>query len=125
RPCATCSGSGTTTRNRKLEVRIPAGVDTGARVRVAGEGQPGPSGAPSGDLYIVITVTPDPTFERKGDDLVTEISVPLTTAVLGGEAPVALPDGKRLILTIPPETQNGQTFRLAGKGMPRPKGDGA
>jgi len=125
RTCATCGGSGTTTRNRKLDVRIPAGVDTGARVRVGGEGQPGAAGAPSGNLYIVITVKPDPTFERKGDDLVTELSLPLTTAVLGGEAPVILPDGKRLILTVPPETQNGQTFRLAGKGMPRPKGDGA
>jgi DnaJ-class molecular chaperone len=126
RICAKCggSGTGTSTHSRKLEVRIPAGVDTGARVRVPAEGQPGPNGAVPGDLYIVITVKSDPTFERKGDDLVTEVPVPLTTAVLGGEAPVFLPDGKRLILTIPPETQNGQTFRLAGKGMPHLRGEG-
>jgi DnaJ-class molecular chaperone len=125
RVCAVCAGTGTTTRNRRIEVKIPAGVDTGARVRVAGEGHPGTNGAPPGDLYLVVTVKPDASFERKGDDLTTEISVPLATAVLGGEAPVGLPDGKRVILTIPPETQNGQVFRLAGKGMPRAKGDGA
>jgi DnaJ-class molecular chaperone len=125
RACATCGGSGATTHTRKLDVRVPAGVDNGARVRVAGEGQPGLNGAPAGDLYIVITVKPDPVFERKGDDLLTEVAVPLAMALLGGEAPVILPDGKRLILTIPPETQNGQTFRLAGKGMPHLKGEGA
>jgi DnaJ-class molecular chaperone len=64
-------------------------------------------------------------FERKGDDLLVDVPVPLTTAMLGGEVPVPTPDGKKLLLTIPPETQNGQTFRLAGKGMPRAKGDGA
>jgi DnaJ-class molecular chaperone len=125
RPCATCGGTGTTTRIRRLEVKIPPGVDTGSRVRLAGEGQPGTGGAPAGDFYLVITVEPDPRFERKGDDLVTEIQVPLTAAVLGGEVLVPTLDGKRLRLTIPPETQNGQTFRLAGKGMPRLKGGGA
>ncbi len=124
RTCATCGGKGTTTRTRKLEVTIPAGVDTGSKVRVAGEGQPGIGGAPPGDLYLVITVRPDPNFERRGDDLQTDVQVPLTVAVLGGEVPVPTLDGKRLILTIPPETQNGQTFRLAGKGMPRAKGGG-
>jgi DnaJ-class molecular chaperone len=124
RTCATCGGRGTTTRTRKLDVRIPAGVDTGSRVRVAGEGQPGIGGAPGGDLYLVITVRPDPSFERRGDDLQTDLQVPLTVAMLGGEAPVPTLDGKRLILTIPPETQNGQVFRLAGKGMPRTRGAG-
>jgi DnaJ-class molecular chaperone len=100
-------------------------VDTGSRVRLAGEGQPGMNGGPAGDFYLTITVEPDPHFERKGDELVTEVEVPLTTAVLGGAVPVPTPDGKRLILTIPAETQNGQTFRLAGKGMPRLKGGGA
>jgi DnaJ-class molecular chaperone len=125
RVCATCGGTGTTTRTRRLEVRIPAGVETGSRVRIAGEGQPGTSGAQPGDLYILVSVKPDPAFERKGDDLTTDVSLPLTTAMLGGEAPVVLPGGKRLLLTIPPETQNGQIFRLAGKGMPRLKGDGS
>ncbi|HEV8190454.1 MAG TPA: J domain-containing protein [Ktedonobacterales bacterium] len=124
RTCATCGGKGTTTRTRKLEVNIPAGVDTGSKVRVSGEGQPGIGGAPPGDLYLVITVRPDPSFERRGDDLQTDLQVPLTVAALGGEVPVPTLDGKRLILTIPPETQNGQIFRLAGKGMPRAKGGG-
>lgn len=124
RICATCAGKGTTTRTRKLEVNIPAGVDTGSKVRLSGEGQPGIGGAPAGDLYLVITVRPDPNFERRGDDLQTDLQVPLTLAVLGGEVPVPTLDGKRLILTIPPETQNGQVFRLAGKGMPRTRGGG-
>ncbi len=118
RTCATCQGQGQTTRTKHIEVRIPPGVDNGSRVRVAGEGQPGIGGGPRGDLFLIISVRPDPRFERKGDDLTTEIPVDLTTAMLGGEAPVTTPDGKRLLLTIPPETQNGQEFRLTGKGMP-------
>ncbi len=117
--CNTCQGQGQITRTKRLEVRIPAGVDTASKVRVAGEGQPGLGGGPRGDLYLIVTVIPDPNFERKGDDLFTDIPVDLTTAMLGGEVPVTLPDKKRLLLTIPAETQNGQEFRLSGKGMPR------
>lgn len=124
RVCPVCNGTGTIPKTRRLEISIPAGVDTGSRVRLAGEGQPGIGGGPNGDLFLVITVLPDPMFERKGDDLLTDVPVPLTTAVLGGEAPVTTIDGKRLRLTIPPETQNGQTFRLGGKGMPRLRGAG-
>lgn len=124
RLCPTCNGTGTTMRTKRLEVRIPPGVDTGSRVRVAGEGQPGINGGPRGDLFLVVTVKPDALFTREGDDLVEEVSVPLTTAVLGGEVPLYLPDGKRVLLTIPPETQNGQTFLLRGKGMPRLRGGG-
>ena len=124
RVCATCGGTGTTSRTRKLEVQIPPGVDTGSRVRVAGAGQPGANGGPAGDLYLLVTMTPDPNFERKGDDLLTDAQAPLTMAVLGGEARVETLDGKRVLLTIPPETQNGQTFRLVGKGMPRRKDGG-
>ena len=116
--CATCQGQGQTTRTKRLEVRIPAGVENGSKVRVGGEGQPGIGGGPRGDLFLVISVRTDPTFERKGDDLITEVPIELTTAMLGGEAPVTLPDGKRLLLTIRPETQNGQEYRLTGKGMP-------
>src|SRR6185312_12205918 len=119
RICATCSGTGTTSRTRKLEVQIPPGVDTGSRVRVAGAGQPGSGGGSAGDLYLLVTMTPDPDFERKGDDLLTDVQAPLTLAVLGGEIRVQTLDGKRVLLTIPPETQNGQTFRLGGKGMPK------
>jgi DnaJ-class molecular chaperone len=124
RACPTCGGVGTTTRNKRIEVKIPPGVDIGSRVRVAGEGHPGVGGGPRGDLYLIVGVKPDPIFERKGDDLVVDVPVPLTTAILGGEAPVPLPDGKRVLLKIPPETQNTQTFLLRGKGMPRLRGDG-
>jgi len=116
--CPTCQGQGQTTRTKHIEVRIPPGVDNGSRVRVAGEGQPGIGGGPRGDLFLIISVRLDPSYERKGDDLIAEVPIDLTTAMLGGEAPVTLPDGKRLLLTIPPETQNGQEFRLTGKGMP-------
>lgn len=122
RVCPTCNGAGSVTRSKTLEVKIPAGVDNGSRVLVSGEGQPGTNGGPRGDLVLVIAVKPDSAFERKGDDLTVDVQVPLTAAVLGGEVPVPTPDGKRLLLTIPPETQNGQSFRLAGKGMPRMKG---
>jgi len=123
--CTVCGGSGMQERSHQIEVKIPAGVDTGSRVRIAGEGQPGTGGEPRGDLYIVVTVKPDPQFERKGDDLTVDVPVPLTTAVLGGEVPVPTLDGKRLLLTIPPETQNGKIFRLANKGMPRLRGSGS
>ncbi len=125
RPCTNCGGTGTITKARKLEVLIPAGVDNGSRVRVAGEGQIGQNGGQRGDLFLVVSIKPDSAFERKGDDLTVDVSVPLTLAVLGGETPVPTPDGKRLILTIPPETQNGQSFRLSGKGMPHLRGQGA
>src|SRR5262245_58717502 len=120
--CAVCGGTGTVLRSRRIEAKIPVGADNGTRVSIAGEGNVGTSGGPRGDLILVVSVKPDPLFERKGDDLLVEVPVPLTAAVLGGEAPVPTPEGKRLLLTIPPETQNGQTFRLTGKGMPRPSG---
>ena len=125
RVCPVCNGTGAVERSKRLEVRIPAGVETGSRVRVAGEGQPGLLGGPRGDLYLIVNVKSDPMFERKGDDLIVDVQAPLTTAILGGEVPVPTPDGKRLLLTVKPETQNGQIFRLAGKGMPHLKGEGA
>ncbi len=125
KPCATCNGQGMTQRTKKLQVKIPAGVDNGSRIRVAGEGQQGIGGGPRGDLYLVISVKPDPTFERKGDDLFVDIDVDLVSAMLGGSVPVPTPDGRRLMLTIPPETQNGRIFRLTGKGMPRLRSEGS
>lgn len=109
---------------RRLEVKIPAGVRDGSRVRVAGEGGPGIAGGPKGDLYLVISLRPDPNFERKEDDLYVEIPVPLETLVLGGEVHVPIPKGTRLVLKIPAETQNGKQFRLAGQGMPHLQGGG-
>ncbi|HVB75574.1 MAG TPA: J domain-containing protein [Ktedonobacteraceae bacterium] len=122
--CANCGGQGQLARSKRIQVKIPAGVDNGARIRVAGEGQPGMGGGPRGDLYLVISVKPDSLYERKGDDLYLDCEVELVTAMLGGEAHVALPDGRKLVLTIPQETQNGRVFRLAGKGMPRLRDEG-
>ncbi len=105
-------------QSRQVDVRIPAGVGDGSRVRIAGEGEPGAGGAPNGDLYLRIRLAPNSTFERKGQDLYLKVSIPLTTAVLGGEADVRTIGGKSLRLKIPPTTQNGQVFRLKGHGMP-------
>jgi len=118
RICTMCSGSGGKAVLRRLEVKIPPGVRDGSRIRIAGEGGPGLVGGSKGDLYLVVKVLPHKLFERKGDDLYTEVSVPLATAILGGE--VRLPTLNGIVsLKIPPETQNGKVFRLAGKGMPQ------
>ncbi len=118
-PCSACRGAGVVANIKRLEVKIPAGVATGSRVRIAGKGQPGYSGGTSGDLYLKIRVRPHPKFERHGDNLHVNVPVPLATAVLGGEVQVPTPRGK-LALKIPPETQNGRAFRLTGQGMPHP-----
>lgn len=122
--CTNCSGQGQLVRNKRIQVKIPAGVDNGSKIRVAGEGQPGIGGGPRGDLFLVISVKPDALYERKGDDVYLDFEVDLVTAILGGEAPIPLLDGRKVTLTIPPETQNGRVFRLAGKGMPRLRGEG-
>ena len=102
----------------RLEVKIPPGVNNGSRIKVAGKGEPGIGGGPSGDLYLVVSVKPHQTFQRRDSDLYVEVSVPLIDAVLGGEVEVSSLKGK-LSLKIPPETQNGKVFRLAGQGMPK------
>ncbi len=122
--CTNCGGQGQLARSKRIQVKIPAGVDSGSRIRVAGEGQPGMGGGPRGDLFLIITVKADPLYERKGDDLYLDCEVELVTAMLGGEAQMILPDGRKLVLTIPQETQNGRVFRLGGKGMPRLRGEG-
>ncbi len=104
---------------RTVDVRIPAGVGDGSRVRVAGEGEHGVGGASSGDLYLRVRLAPHPEFERKGRDLYVKVPVAVPTAVLGGEAEVRTLAGKPVRLRIPPLTQNGQVFRLKGYGMPR------
>jgi len=115
-PCSVCKGSGVSPRVKRIEVKIPPGVRDGSRVRIAGKGKPG-YGGPDGDLYLVVSVKPHHLFQRKGDNLHVEVAVPLTVAVLGGEVQVPTLKGK-LSLKIPPETQNGRTFRLAKQGMP-------
>jgi curved DNA-binding protein len=113
---------GTTRRlqvgDRRIEVKIPAGAKTGTRIRLAGKGGQGRGGGPSGDLFLVVDVQDHPRFDRDGSDLETHIDVDVYTAILGGEVPVEIPDGKSVMLRIPPETQNGTKFRLRGKGMP-------
>jgi len=103
---------------KHVDVRIPAGVTDGSRVRVSGEGEQGVGGAESGNLYLRVRLAPHPVFEHKGRDLYVKSAVPLTTAVLGGEANVETLSGKPARLRIPPLTQNGQLFRLKGYGMP-------
>lgn len=115
--CPTCQGVGSLPHTKQLEVRLPAGMRTGSRIRMAGQGGTGPGGGPPGDLYLVVTVHPHPQFERQDDDLLTAVPVPLPTAVLGGTVTVSTLKG-RLELKIPPETQNGRVFKLAGQGLP-------
>jgi len=106
--------------NQRLEVKIPPGVDTGSRIRISGKGEPGGGSGPSGDLYLRVAVLPHQSFERRGDDLYTDVPVELYTALLGGEVPVQTLQGQ-VMLRIPPETQSGKRFRLRGLGMPRLK----
>ena len=103
---------------RRLEVKIPAGVKDGSKIRIAGEGGLGRGGSSKGDIYLVVKVLPHQLYERKGDDLHTEVSVPLIIAMLGGEVSLPTLNGN-VSLKIPAETQNGKVFRLAGKGMPK------
>src|SRR5713101_1652251 len=102
---------------RRLEVKIPAGVDNGSRIRIAGQGAQGTSGR--GDLYLLVQMLPHPGYTREGTTLRTKIEVPLPVAVLGGEVEVPTPDGRRLLLRIPAGTPNGKAFRLRGQGMPQ------
>jgi len=103
--------------SKRIEVKIPAGVDEGSRIRIAGQGGQGTAGR--GDLYLRIHVLPDPRFTREGTTLRTTVEVPLATAMLGGEVRVTTPDGRGLMLRIPTETPNGKSFRLRGQGMPQ------
>ncbi|MGI8643659.1 MAG: DnaJ C-terminal domain-containing protein [Thermomicrobiales bacterium] len=116
--CPTCDGTGQVVRTKTIEVKIPANVAPGNRIRVAGQGGPGLNGGPAGDVFLVIDVQLDPSFERQGDNLRTTVHVPLYTAVLGGETIVPTPTG-RVALTIPAGSQQGQSFRLRGQGLPK------
>jgi DnaJ-class molecular chaperone len=102
---------------KRIEVKIPPGVDNGSRIRIARQGAQGTAGR--GDLYLVVRVLPDPRYTREGTTLRTRVDVPLAIAMLGGEAPLQLPDGRRIMLRIPEGTQNGKSIRIRGKGMPQ------
>ena len=122
-PCRNCHGRGTVPRTEQLSVKIPAGVDNGSKVRLAGMGGPGISGGPPGDLYIITRVRPHDFFERKGDNLYCEIPITIEEAALGAKVDVPTKDGL-VTMTIPPGTQSGQEFRLRGKGVPHLGGGG-
>lgn len=115
-PCVSCDGVGRVRRNKTLQVKIPAGIDDGMRIRSAGNGEPGVNGGPPGDLYVEIHLKPHGIFQRDGDDLHCELTIPFTTAALGGEIEVPTLNGRGAI-TIPEGTQTGKTFRLRGKGI--------
>jgi len=115
-PCGNCHGQGRVQKHKTLSVKVPAGVDSGDRIRLTGEGEAGEQGGPSGDLYVHITVKPHRIFERDGNDLYCEVPINMTTAALGGELEVPTLDG-RIKLKIPAETQSGKMFRLRGKGV--------
>ena len=115
--CQICRGTGQIERPKRLEVKIPSGVETGSRIRIRGEGSPGHGNGPAGDLFLNITVKPHKTFERIGNNLITEVSISFLDAILGGELEAPTIDG-RVRVTIPELTQNDQRIRLRGKGMP-------
>jgi len=121
--CKTCHGQGRIEKEQQLEIKIPAGVDTGARLRLAGEGEDGTSGGSSGDLYVVIHVKEHELFERQGNNLYVNVPVTFTQAALGAEVKVPTLDGEEM-LTIPESTQTGSIFRLKGKGIVSLQGHG-
>ena len=124
-PCRVCRGSGRVAREKQLQIDIPAGVEDGTRIRLAGEGDAGRRGAPPGDLYIFIAVESHPLFTRDGRDLYCRVPLPMVRAALGGPIDVPTLDGKRAVVTVPAGTQTGHRFRLRGKGMPVLHGPGA
>ncbi|MGM0585140.1 MAG: molecular chaperone DnaJ [Pseudomonadota bacterium] len=121
-PCKACGGAGRVEKERSLNVNIPAGVETGTRIRLAGEGEAGAQGGPPGDLYIFIEVAPHQIFDREGPDLHCRIPVPMTTAALGGEIEAPLIDGGRSRVKVPAGVQSGKQLRLREKGMPTLRG---
>ena len=123
KPCLTCRGAGRVEKERKLTVRVPAGIATGQRLRLSGEGEAGPGGGPAGDLYVVIHVQEHAFFQRDGNDLYCEIPVNFPTVALGGEMTIPTLDGTEPF-KVPEGTESGTTFRVRGKGMPDVSGRG-
>ncbi len=122
-PCLSCRGTGRIPRDRKITVKIPAGIASGQRVRLSGEGEIGAQGGPPGDLYVAVQVQDHPYFRREGDDLLCEVSVSYPTLVLGGDIKVPTVDGET-VLHVPEGTEAASVFRLRGKGMPNVNGRG-
>lgn len=122
-PCGACHGQGRVQESKTLSVKVPAGVDTGDRIRLAGEGEAGPEGGPPGDLYVQIHVREHSLFKREGRNLYCEVPISIVDAILGGEIEVPTLDG-RVKLKIPPETQTDRVFRLRSKGVASVRGGG-
>jgi molecular chaperone DnaJ len=123
-PCDSCKGSGRERRTRRFNVKVPAGVKDGTRIRLKGKGEPGAAGGPPGDLYVVTKVTPSPLYERRGDDLVIEVPVTYPEAALGATVEVPTPYGERLSLKVAAGSEDGKLLRMRGHGAPRLKGSG-
>ncbi len=123
-PCTTCHGQGRVEKEKSLSVNIPAGVETGTRIRLAGEGEAGMRGGPTGDLYIFIEVNDHTLFEREASNLFCRVPVSIATAALGGEIEVPTIDGGRSRVKVPEGSQSGRQMRLRGKGMPALRGGG-
>ena len=122
-PCRTCQGRGLERRTRRKFVSVPAGVDTGTQIRMAGEGQPGVNGGPNGNLYVVIQVKPHKYFRRRDDDILLDLNVNIAQAALGADVEIPTVDGPAR-LKIPPGTQPGKVLHLRGKGVPHLRGSG-
>ena len=117
KPCKACGGPGRVRREKTLSVNIPAGVEDGTRIRLAGEGEVGLRGSAPGDLYIFVSIAAHPIFQRDGGNIFCRVPIPVTTAALGGTIEVPTVEGSRTRVTVPPGTQSGHQFRLRGKGM--------
>lgn len=118
-PCPTCGGMGDVRTQKSVSITVPPATETGTRVRLSGQGLPGPGGAPPGDLYVTFQVAPDRFFEREGLDLVCEVPINIAQAMLGTKLRVRTIDGKKVVLRIPPGTQPGRRFRIKGQGIRR------
>ncbi len=124
-PCGACRGSGTVTRRVPVTVNVPAGATDGGKLRFKGKGATGTNGGPAGDLYVVTRIKPHPYYTRDGADVVLDLPVTFPEAALGTQVTVPAPDGKKVKLKVPAGTQDGATFRIAGKGAPKLKGGGS
>lgn len=116
--CSECDGSGVQHKQRTLDVKIPAGIEDGARLRLAGQGEAGINGGPAGDFFLDVRIRPDKKFDRRGDDLIMKVDVPFTVLALGGEIEIETIDEKKLAVKVPSGTQVGEKLRVRGHGMP-------
>lgn len=123
-PCKVCHGSGREKKKQTIQIKVPPGVDSGMRLRMAGYGDSGEGGGPPGDLYVYINVRPHEIFQREGDDIIIELPITFTEAALGTKKDIPTPTGEAARINIPEGTQNGKVFRVRGKGVPNVHGNG-